>query len=575
MSKLTYHRRMQLSFLLLIFLPVVAVSVISYALIKETMVEKVQLSNDNFMNVIIDEIARTIDDVSFASHFIVSDTNFRSHLKQFAGVERLNSYEDYKTFRQIEEGFSLISSKPLNNSIHMYLVNNKDFVISSGNEDLSILRRNKESLLAKVDMNQPESLQWLGVFKDQESGKGSYYIARVIHDAPNRQVLSVLLIGISTSYFDGLLKPVQFGKSAIFDAEGNQITNGVELSLEQPSSRDSGLRSEITLDKTNWTLVYEASKESLTGQISRTFFTGIIGIIILFIVFSMSSMVIAKRLYTPIQKLQRVVRQFGMGNLDMRLEVKGKDDIAELGHSLNTMLDQLQRLIYDIEQEQEQKKVMELEALFMQIRPHFLINTLNSIKCSLILQEDQLHSGVIDSLMSLLRAYLKVNEPTTLREECKLLRNYIEVMKIRNEIPLQLVVELEPGTEQLIIPKLMLQPLIENAVVHGLVDVPDACITVAARRNQQELIIEIIDNGIGVEEEQLEALNEVLKWEDTEKTSGYSRVGLINVVRRLRLTFGSSATMEIMNNPDGGAKVLIQIPASNQLIFLTEGARMS
>lgn len=121
------------------------------------------------------------------------------------------------------------------------------------------------------------------------------------------------------------------------------------------------------------------------AQISRTFYSGIGLVLLLFIVFSATSMLIAKRLHSPIMKLQRVVRQFGMGNLDVRLEVKGKDEIAELGQTLNTMLDQLQGLIHDIELEQEQKRVMELEALFMQIRPHFLINTLNSIKCSLIL----------------------------------------------------------------------------------------------------------------------------------------------------------------------------------------------
>ena len=90
--------------------------------------------------------------------------------------------------------------------------------------------------------------------------------------------------------------------------------------------------------------------------ITRTFYTGLIVVILLFLVFLMTSMVIAKRLHSPIHKLQRVVRQFGLGNLDVRLDVKGRDDIAELGRTLNTMLDQLQQLIHDIEQEQEQKR---------------------------------------------------------------------------------------------------------------------------------------------------------------------------------------------------------------------------
>ncbi|MEK4512794.1 sensor histidine kinase [Paenibacillus sp. FSL K6-2524] len=235
------------------------------------------------------------------------------------------------------------------------------------------------------------------------------------------------------------------------------------------------------------------------------------------------------------------------------------------------MMDQLKGLIYDIEQEQEQKRVMELDALFMQIRPHFLINTLNSIKCSLILQKDQLHSGVIDSLMSLLRAYLKINEPTTLLEECELLGHYIDIMKIRNEIPLELVVDLEPDLKQWVIPKLMLQPLIENAIVHGLVDNPDAKISIHARRDQNCIMIDIEDNGSGMEEEQLSVLNQQLQSNDSDQHASYTRVGLINVVQRLRLSFGPTATLCLYQNNMGGVTAFLQIPVHDHQVFIPGG----
>lgn len=574
MFKLTYYRRMQLSFLVLIFLPIIAVSVISFVLIKQTMVEKLQLSNDNFLNVMIDEIGKTIDDVTFASHFIVNDSNFRVYLEKFADTDRIRTFDDYTNFTQIRDGFSLIASKPLNNHTRMYLVNRERFIISSNTTELTPVSQNLDLLLGKVDFNRPETLQWLGMATDQSTNKSSYYIARVIHDSHDNKFLSVLLIGISESYFEGLLKPVEFGKVALFDAEGNRIAGNEDLSLHGTAPANSSLRSEVSLDKTDWTLVYEASQESFTGEISRTFYAGMAAVFLFFIIFSISSIFIAKRLHMPIQKLQRVVRQFGTGNLDARLEVKGKDDIAELGRTLNTMLDQLQGLINDIEQEQEQKRVMELEALFMQIRPHFLINTLNSIKCSLILQEDRLHSGIIDSLMSLLRAYLKVNEPATLQEECKLLGHYVDIMKIRNEIPVELKVDLEPGLEQTVIPKLILQPIIENAIVHGLMDRPDAVITVRARSADDRMTIEIEDNGCGMEEELMKELNGRLSSDDTEAYSSYERVGLINVIQRLRLTFGPSAALTLCSNPLGGTSAILHIPVGERNLFLSGGTRL-
>lgn len=574
MFKLNYHRRIQLSFLVFIFLPVVSVSVISFILIRGTMVEKLQLSNDNFLNVIVDEIERTIDDATFASHYVVNDNTFKSYLKEISDMKRINTYNDYINFRQIESDLSLITSKPLNNDIRMFLVNRKNFIISSNTEDLSSINRDLEPLLSKINFKQPEIIQWLGMVEGFSDKKGNYYMARVIHDNDEQQFLSVLLISISESYFEGLLKPIQFGKVGLFDAIGDIITSNTEVPLERSDSKASELRSEVTLDKMDWTLVYEASQEAFTGQISRTFYTGIAGVFVFFVIFSISSMFIAKKLYGPIQKLQRVVRQFGMGNLDLRLEVKGKDDIAELGHSLNTMLDQLKGLISSIELEQEQKRIMELEALFMQIRPHFLINTLNSIKCSLILQKDQLHSGVIDSLMSLLRAYLKVNEPAKLQEECRLIGNYIDIMKVRNEIPVDLEIDLEPGTEQLIIPKLILQPLIENAIVHGLMEKMDAKLSVRARKTYRGITIEIEDNGRGMEKAQLFALNQQLEPSDAEQYSSYKRVGLINVVQRLKLTFGPAAAISLTQNAKSGITVIVYIPVGELYVLSSEGANL-
>lgn len=574
MFKLNYHRRIQLSFLIFIFLPIVAVSVISFLLIKETMVEKLQLSNDNFMNVIVDEIERTIDDATFASHHVVNDSTFKVYLKEIADMERINTYVDYTNFRQIESDLSLITSKPLNNDIRMFLVNRQNFIISSNAEDLSSINRDLDQLLSKVNLKQPEVIQWLGMMNDSPGKKGNYYMARVIQDSHEQQFLSVLLISISEAYFEELFKPIQFGKVGLFDTKGDLIFSNTEEPLELSALGDSELHSVVTLDKMDWSLVYEVPKEAFTGQISRTFYTGIAGVFVFFVIFSISSMFIAKKLYGPIQKLQRVVRQFGMGNLNLRLEVKGKDDIAELGHSLNTMMDQLQGLIADIEQEQEQKRIMELEALFMQIRPHFLINTLNSIKCSLILQKDQLHSGVIDSLMSLLRAYLKVNEPAKLQEECRLIGNYIDIMKVRNEIPIELNIDLESGTEQLIIPKLILQPLIENAIVHGLMDNADAKISVRARRTYNGITIEIEDNGSGMDEDKLQALNQQLMPNDAEQYASYKRVGLINVVQRLKLTFGSASSLMLTRNEQSGVTVIIHIPIVDQLVIPSEEANL-
>ncbi|AIQ48933.1 helicase Ski2 [Paenibacillus sp. FSL R7-0273] len=560
MHKLTYYRRIQLSFLLFIILPILAVSVFSYTLLKQNMIEKFQLSNSSMLNVIAGEIERTIDDVTFASHYIVNDTGLRASLDNFADTARINTYTDYTRFMKIKDSFSLITSKPLNNSIRMYLVNRAGFVISPDSENLKAMSGRLDQLLAKVDPSRPAVLQWLGLLKDEADGKGTYYIARVIGGGASQPYTSVLLIAIRTSYFEQLLNRVEFGSPALFDGSGVPIAGSPDMALQPEKTPDAKLRLETVLDKTDWTLVYETSEEALTGQISRAFYTGI-GLVLLFtLLFSIISLFFAKRLHSPIRKLQRVARQFTMGNRDMRLDIVGKDDIAELGSSFNLMLDEIEVLIANIEQEQEQKRVIELEALFMQIRPHFLINTLNSIKCSLILNDDQLHSSVIDSLMGLLRAYLKVSESSTLEEECRLLGYYADIMNVRNEMELQLEFGLTPDLEKFAVPKLVLQPLVENAIVHGLVDRENPRIALSASREQGIVTIIIADNGWGMEEELLVALNRQLNDPESEEYAAYRRVGLRNVIQRLRLTFGPGAAMELCTNAQGGISAVLSIP---------------
>ncbi|WP_151734090.1 sensor histidine kinase [Paenibacillus tengchongensis] len=570
MFKLTYYRRIQLSFLLFIILPILAVSIFSYTLLKQNMIEKFRLSTSNMLNVIVGEMERTIDDVTFASHYLVNDAGLKASLDNFADTGRISTYPDYTRFMQIKDSFSLITSKPLNNSIRMYLVNRAGFIISPDSENLSAINEQMGPLLERVDPSSPAVLQWLGVLEDGKSGEATYYMARVIGGGGGRPYSSVLLIGIRTAYFEQVLSRVEFGTPALFDSTGQRIAGGEAVLLHPGRAADSVLRSEVALEKTDWTLVYETSEEALTGQMSRAFYTGIALVLVFTLIFSVISLLFAQRLHSPIRKLQRVARQFTMGNRDMRLEVTGKDDIAELGHSFNQMLDEIEVLIANIEQEQEQKRVLELEALFMQIRPHFLINTLNSIKCSLILNNDELHSGVIDSLMGLLRAYLKVNEPATLEEECRLLRYYADIMQVRSEMLLDMKFFIEPELARLIVPKLVLQPLVENAIVHGLADQEQPRITVNARREQGMIVIDIADNGDGIGEEQRLRLNRQLNEPDSGDYAAYPRVGLRNVIQRLRLTFGPAASLELRPGEGAGTIVHLRFPAPERQDRLTE-----
>ncbi|MCG7406951.1 histidine kinase [Paenibacillus sp. ACRRX] len=575
MFNLTYYKRMLLSFLLFIIVPMVAVSVQSFYLIKESMLDKLHATNENMLNVIGAEFSKTIDDATFASHYIVNDTGFKTSLRQFADVKQLNSFADYENFSQIKAVFSLINSKTLNRQTHMYLINRQHFIIPSGDDEPAKLIPHLPELYSKINFQQPERLQWLGLL--EEEGASKYYIARVIYDRVSKGHTAVLLIGIEQSYFENALKSVKSWDVALLDDHGERIAGSTQLLASDTNKMDSRMRSEVVLSKNGWKLVYEMSNNTFRGIFSRTLYIGAAEVMLFVLIFSLFALLISKRLHRPIEQLQQVAGQFGNGKLDVRLQVKGEDELAAVSKTFNLMLDQLQQSIYEMERQQEQRRVLELEALFMQIRPHFLLNTLNSIKCSLMLQDDRLHSGRIDSLMSLLRAYMKFNTLATVQEECELMAHYIDIMQMRSDIPIQLQVDVEPQLQLLKFPKLLLQPLVENAIIHGFVDTDvdiedilgndtmrkQSQIWISVYQDSDTIIIEVADNGAGMDESMLHRLNEsVLRCSD-EPDPSYERVGLVNVAQRLILSFGSDATLSFAHNRYNGITARMQIPVTS------------
>lgn len=563
LARFTYYRRIQISFLLLILLPFIAVSWLTYSNTKKLITTEARLTNETMLAIMAKDIATLIEELTYASNFFIQDSNVRKSLRSFVHVEKINSYEDYSHYEQIKAFFNLVASQPLIMDLRMFIVNDKQFIVPSVEGDAQqMLQIEKHRLLLSplINHDRPDVLQWLGSVPDGiKPGESYYYAVRVIRDPADNLVLGHLFVGIPESNFRKLFQQLGLARFAIYDDKGHRIAGESQVLLHKAKATEQSIRSEVVIARSGWTLIYEDSNQKVTGQISKSFFISLLLVIPFFALFLVISVLIARSLHQPIRNLQRGARLFGEGNRSMRFQVKGTDEIAQLGRTLNDMLDQINMLITDIEQEQEQKRVLELQALFAQIRPHFLLNTLNSIKCSLFLEGNSRHSSKIESLMSLLRAYMKVHELTTLHNECKLLVSYIDIMKMRSEMPIELEVELTPGTEHFQVPKLVLQPLVENAVIHGFAEKEkDARIIVSAERPGQYIEIRISDNGGHLQEQKVAELSAMLQASETH--SSYKRVGLINVLQRLQLTYGSSVTMQAKRNEHHGLTVVLRIP---------------
>lgn len=270
------------------------------------------------------------------------------------------------------------------------------------------------------------------------------------------------------------------------------------------------------------------------------------------------SLLFAGRLTRPILQLRDYVLRVrgGEGELDVPLVMDSYTEINTLSQGIRQMLARIRELIDNVKRKEEQKRKMQYHLLQAQINPHFMYNTLFSVKCMVEMNRNQEAAGMLASFIQLLRSTLSnPNEFVTVRQEFDILRQYAEIQQFRYNNGFQ--VEFECGEEagRQRIPKLLVQPLLENAVFHGVeLRQGDGLIIVVARIREGNLEISVEDNGVGISPEIIEKL------ERGENVSGKTQIGIQNVKERIQLNFGTNYGMKIESRQWEGTKITLILP---------------
>ncbi|WP_165972315.1 sensor histidine kinase [Paenibacillus piri] len=277
-----------------------------------------------------------------------------------------------------------------------------------------------------------------------------------------------------------------------------------------------------------------------------------------------------KMLSQRLGALNRAMRTFGQKQWGTRIELKGTDEISIIGDTFNSMAIHIEGLLDDLREQQRLKRLFELRVLEYQINPHFLYNTLDSINW-LALENNQTRiSQMVNGLSKLFRLILsKGKEFITLQEEFEMIRIYLNIQKIRFEDRFAFIVDLDDDVAGYPIGKLMLQPLVENSIVHGIRRVRrQGILQVTGRRSEGKVILEISDNGVGMTPEQVQKQLELMETGVLEKgaisSGGY---GMKNVDSRLKMIYGGHYRMTLVSSRSApsGTTVRIQITESAML----------
>ncbi|MCQ2401982.1 MAG: histidine kinase [Lachnospiraceae bacterium] len=266
------------------------------------------------------------------------------------------------------------------------------------------------------------------------------------------------------------------------------------------------------------------------------------------------SLIVNKDVAEPLKKLTEAFRLLEAGKLDTRIEDNRKDEFGQLESGFNTMAGKLEELIESIEEKQERLRMAQSSALQAQINPHFLYNTLDLIKWDAKLGNNEEVSKIAVLLGKLLRSMADFeHDIVTVEDELKMIDRYLEIQKIHYGDKLSFSLDVNDSVLPWYIPKLIVQPLVENAVVHGIdPGKPETRVTIKADTDGGYMVFTVTDNGKGMDDE---TLKELLKG----KLTGRTGIGLANVIKRAALYGDESCGVSVRSVPDEGTEVTLRL----------------
>ena len=271
---------------------------------------------------------------------------------------------------------------------------------------------------------------------------------------------------------------------------------------------------------------------------------------------------ITRAMYKPIKNMTDTVEKVSKGDLSLRVDVTTEDEIGTLCREFNHMLDNLEDLIARVIEEERLKKDAELEALQYQITPHFMYNTLNSIKYAALIKGVKELGGLIGDFVELLQA--SVNKKGTfisVADELHILKNYIHLQEFRYQGSFDVEYDIAKDAYGCYIPRLILQPLVENAILHGIdMKGGNGRLVIRGRVEGTRLTLSVIDNGRGMTKEQIEELLS----SKAKKTNGLSAIGVPNVRERLELYYEAEGGITYESS-ENGTTATIFLPADREV----------
>lgn len=540
---------------------------ISYSihLLKE---REVQKNSEEIME-ISESISRYIRDIEdFSGNLAMSDS-MQLMLKRKDLLSGVDYYRNLRDIRKILKYYVALRSTAVND---MYIIDGQDAVIGDITKAYDVADEWYQKFLEKQHPN------GFSVSEDEENGKQLYFVLSIqdMNNFQDKLGTLVLILNYDEFLRTTICREAYGNQMILLDQRGNVLAStagekGQEETFKTDCLEYAGESGEIcqqsgayyfhqTVASQQWELYGTLKKNEITKTLQPAF--KVFGlVVILCIAFAVLVFLpLIHRITRPLDEIIHAMRQVSAGNLDTRLNINTKDELKMTADTFNQMLADIRKYMDEAVGREKRENELRMKLFMAQINPHFICNTLNAI----IYQAQKIKAYEI---VKVTRAFINIIQITinldtasiaTIRDEMKYIEDYMLITRFRYQDIADLEWDVEAGLENCKINRMVLYPMVENSILHGIFPKGEkGTIKISVARSEDCVRIQVSDDGVGMDEQRLHMIRERICQEELEDRRS---IGLNNVNRRLVMLYGERFRMKIDSRAGEGCSITFEIP---------------
>ena len=524
-------------------------------------VEQFSISLDNYMGLMRNKM-----------EILADSPTIQEELNTHQDKEDIKNDSFYSRNKRIRRIMLQIYSSVTMNDVEIYGINETNHYLSLWSKKYEI--PDKDILFENANLSKGRS-----VLVNNINDADTIQMIKMVKDLQTYKPIGYIRFGLKRNYIEKMAKNINFGSDGgvvIFDENLNKISGIAHDSVlskllkEKPSignfsyseGKNEYTAVHIHSDSTGWTTVGVIPLRYINKDLAGIQYLTVIIIVLTIIIGVTVSVIIAQSLILPLENTVNALEKFSRGDFAVRLKENRCDEIGKLNRIFNKAIKEINELMQKVTQSEILNKEMEFKTLQSQMNPHFLYNTLDTINWLAFKEKQTEICNLVAAISSLIRASISNKKSIiTIEHELDYVKNYIYIQHIRYKDRFDIIYDIDESLLKQAVPKLIIQPIVENAIIHGIENSKNKnLLYISVKRENECIIIIVKDTGIGMTDEKVsELLKEPLNAEGDEQKA-HTNLGLYAVHKRIQLMYGDLYGLTVQSQAGEGTTVTLHIP---------------